>query len=311
MLRFSEAATVGALRVAMRERLHMQLDACRLVPFPAVGADVRASDDRELLVDVLGGCRNVEVLARARGGAAPASTKVFTTITGLGLLSHLGPAIPADAGIGDARRRAAEVLVKALNDTIAENVASVCRTQLVAASSLYLWGEDLVQSGLAEFNAAAITEAFGTPLSAKAFGNGIFTAAAGKSSTGGNAKLPDSLKQTVRELRQLVADSATAAASDLCGKLHAEGSSLGAALKQAAKDGNFGTSTASNEVRAAAGQSFGTAIRNHLKADTPKAQKRVLFQAVKVALAAAQMQLNEKVKQLSFVFSSFRHFVIS
>ncbi len=319
-------ATVATLREALLQRLHLRLAACRLVPVPASGGDVRTDDETALLLDVLGGSRQLDVLARLCGGggkneAAPeGKTKakikkkednVHVTIAGLGLGAHVGPDVPADAGARDPRNVAAKELSVALTAVFAENVRAVSVTVLIATAALYLWIQELAVGNFVDLDATAITGAFGTELSAKAFGSGLFTAASGRSKGNGNEKLPELLKLKLREMRSLFRENAHAAAAQLLGQLAGQESGLARALKDTLGAHTFADSKAGSAVLIAAGQSFGTTVRNHMKADSKRAVKRLLFQAVREALLAAKIEFKDKVRARIWSFSSFHLFAVS
>ncbi len=316
---FSEAAatTVATLREALLQRLHLRLEACRLVPVPAAGSDLRTEDDTAPLLDVLGACRQLEVLARLCGGGrknkaaaegnAETKTKtkkVYTTISGLGLSAHLGPAVPQGRGARDPMTLAAASLKEALESTISDNVAGVSMANIVAVSALYAWVEEMVDGRLDSFDAAAIWNAFGSDkseTSAKAFGNGLYIAALGRSTESGNEKLPAALKDKVAEFRELFLAQSVDAAQQLCTRLRGVDTSLAKALKKALQ-GQACIGTASSAIAIAAGQSFGVAIRNHWKADAKRAVRRMLFEEVKVDLTKAGLEFNDKVTNLLALF---------
>lgn len=308
-------ATVATLRDVMYERLHLRLTSCRLVPVVGAGADVRTSDDNAPLLDVLGTSRQFELLAPLCGGGggkdevaaegkgkAAKTKKDYTTISGLGLSAHLGPAVPLGRNARDPLVAAAMSLKEALELTISENVAGVAMTNIIAVSALYAWVESMVATNLDSFDAAALGAAFGTELSAKSFGAGLFCAALGKSSESGNEKLPAALKEKLHELRNLFLSQSEEAAQQLCTNLRDADGSLAKALKKALEKQACVGAT-SGKVSVAAGQSFGTAIRNHWKADAKRAVRRMLFEEVKAALAKAELEFNDKVTDF-FLFAS-------
>jgi hypothetical protein len=296
------AATVATLRDKMRDELHLALNACRLVPLQGAGADLRVHDNSASLLDVLGSCRQVEVMAKLQGGGGgvaggtdpkPKAKKkvvVNTTISGLGLAAHLGPAVD-DTARQDCVQAAA-ALAGALAATIGHNVAGVSYVNVVAVSALYEWAEE--EAARDQYDAAVISGALGTIMSAQAFGSGLYLAAAGRSKGQGNEKLPESLREKVESVRKVFDRESQDAAEDLCRKLRLE-SSLALALKHALANKTF-IGDVSSSVLSAAGQQFGISVRNHLRADSKKAVKRMLVEAVKLDLTLAGLEFNDKVQ---------------
>ena len=316
------SATAAMLSNVLKQRFGFGAEDCRLVPMGK--ADLRIGNADMPLVAVLGSgtsCASarIEVMPRLSGGSGKRkgadvakknrSDKIvsYTTISGLGLRTHIGPDV---SKMAEGVRRAIPGLQKAIEKVVKTAAQGVRCLQQVVESGLYLWLEHLRVTNYADFDAALFSAVLSTELYAGAFGKALFAIAAGVDTAKGSKEVPAKLKELVEVARGLFVATTSERAKKLLAELGRDCAGLEARYKEFLQE--TGLPDVPSDIRAEAGSQFGVAIRQHTRADALKALKRMLKQAIKCDVGQSGLELSDKVSQLYLLsVSPFRHFAIS